>query len=404
MNIRSVTCFVNVDETPDAPILPRAGELARAARELYSQAGIPVQTLRVATQPLNRFIHAPAGLLSFVQGFERSCSTCGLEFRCLGAIEGAAETADLGLLDGLAAAIDSTENVFAAVQVATRTGGINLRSIYKTARVMRTLADTTPKGTGGFRFAALANCQPGVPFFPAAFAGKDEPSFSIATEAADLAVQAFSSARSLQEARQLLVDSIEREAARLQHVATEIENRFQFKFSGIDFSLSPGLEAHQSIGAALEHLTGNAFGNRMTLFATAIITECIKRARFLHAGFCGIFMPVLEDSVIAARSSENTYSIDSLLLYSTVCGTGLDNIPLPGDLSVDALAAILLDLATLAVKLDKPMTARLLPIPNAQVGDSTHFDFQPFTDARVMNSRGTMPWEWADVNGWVGFQ
>ncbi|MCI0474746.1 MAG: DUF711 family protein, partial [Anaerolineales bacterium] len=76
---------------------------------------------------------------------------------------------------------------------------------------------------------------------------------------------------------------------------------------------------------------------------------------------------------------------DGLLLYSTVCGTGLDTIPLPGDTSVDALAAILLDLATLAVKLNKPLTARLMPIPGLRAGDATHFDFEYFANARVMD-------------------
>jgi hypothetical protein len=48
----------------------------------------------------------------------------------------------------------------------------------------------------------------------------------------------------------------------------------------------------------------------------------------------------------------------------------------------------LLDLATLAVRLDKPLTARLLPIPGLQAGEATHFDFEYFANARVIAPRG----------------
>ena len=44
------------------------------------------------------------------------------------------------------------------------------------------------------------------------------------------------------------------------------------------------------------------------------------------------------------------------------CGW-LDTVPLPGDISRAELAAILLDMAALALAADKPLTARLMPVP-----------------------------------------
>ena len=70
--------------------------------------------------------------------------------------------------------------------------------------------------------------------------------------------------------------------------------------------------------------------------------------------------------------------------YSAVCGTGLDTIPLPGETSADELTALLLDLASLAQRLDKPLTARLMPIPGAKAGDPTGFNFPYFANSRVM--------------------
>ena len=42
-------------------------------------------------------------------------------------------------------------------------------------------------------------------------------------------------------------------------------------------------------------------------------------------------LPVLEDDVLAARASEGRFGVRELLLYSSVCGTGLDVVPIPGD-------------------------------------------------------------------------
>jgi uncharacterized protein (UPF0210 family) len=93
----------------------------------------------------------------------------------------------------------------------------------------------------------------------------------------------------------------------------------------------------------------------------------------------------LEDSTLAARTENGVLNITDLLLYSAVCGTGLDTLPLPGDTNSSQIAAILLDLAALALRLDKPLTARLMPIPGKVAGDLTSFDFEYFANSRVLS-------------------
>jgi uncharacterized protein (UPF0210 family) len=99
-------------------------------------------------------------------------------------------------------------------------------------------------------------------------------------------------------------------------------------------------------------------------------------------------LPMLEDATLAARSREGQFTVDDLLLYSAVCGTGLDTVPVPGDVTEEELAGILLDVATLALRLDKPLTARLMPIPGAAAGDITQFDFAYFANGRVLGVKG----------------
>jgi uncharacterized protein (UPF0210 family) len=121
-----------------------------------------------------------------------------------------------------------------------------------------------------------------------------------------------------------------------------------------------------------------------SLAAAAILTEAVDRANFPHTGFSGFMQPVLEDSILAKRAAEGTLTIKDLLLYSTVCGTGLDTVPLPGDVTPEQIAALLLDLSALALRLDKPLTARLMPIPGKKAGDPTNFDFAFFANSKVM--------------------
>jgi uncharacterized protein (UPF0210 family) len=137
-----------------------------------------------------------------------------------------------------------------------------------------------------------------------------------------------------------------------------------------------------------------------SLAAAAILTEAIDRADFPHTGFNGLFQPVLEDSVLAKRAAEGTLTIKDALLYSAVCGTGLDTIPLPGDTTSEQIVPLLLDLCALALRLDKPLTARLMPIPGKKAGDETNFNFAFFAPSRVMkleSDRLTPPFNQEEV-------
>ena len=81
----------------------------------------------------------------------------------------------------------------------------------------------------------------------------------------------------------------------------------------------------------------------------------------------------MEDKLLARRWAEGTFSIDSLLAYSAVCGTGLDTIPLPAEVSEEQLIRIYGDTASLAWKWRKPLSARLQPVKGKKAGDRTEF-------------------------------
>lgn len=390
MRIRSITIGANMSHPLKADAFSILKSFQSRARTLFEGVGLEVQTVRLATQPFPEVVgdRGPASAVSFARSLEALSQAHRIDYCSVGTVMATRPGDNLAYMDVIPTVIRETEMVFVSALVAERASGINLSAIQKAAHIIADVARSTPSGFGNLRFAVLANCRAGSPFFPAAFHRGADTTFSIATEAADLAVNSFAGAQSLDDARQALRASVERTARTIQGVCRALEAEFGFRFGGIDFSLAPYPEVARSIGHAVEQLGVDAFGGNGTLFAVALITGVLREAQFPRCGFSGLMLPVLEDHTLARRSAEELFDLDSLLLYSTVCGTGLDTVPLPGDVREDELAAILLDVATLALVADKPLTARLMPIPGKKAGERTEFDFSYFANARIMDVKG----------------
>jgi uncharacterized protein (UPF0210 family) len=382
MKIRSITYFFNPSWPLDEQKFKSAGKFLVEAKSAFETAGYEVQTMRLATVPFpqlveNRVEETP----KLAEAIESLTASIGVEYAALGP----ALPNIPGSYEIIPEAIAQTENVFFSGVMADSHNGISLEAVRACAKVIIKCALLMPDGFANLRFAALANVLPGAPFFPAAYHQGDRPAFAIATEAADLAVEAFKGAKSINEGRNALVASLETHGGALASVARQLQFRFGAQFGGIDFSLAPFPTDEQSLGEAVERIGVPSVGLHGSLAAASILTEAVDRANFPHTGFSGFMQPVLEDSVLAKRAAEGTLTIKDLSLYSAVCGTGLDTVPLPGDITADQIASLLLDLSALALRLDKPLTARLMPIPGKQAGDPTDFDFAFFANSKVMS-------------------
>ncbi len=378
MKIRSITYFCNPKYPLEEKILQKAGKFLAAAKSAYEAAGYEVQTVRMATVPFPKLlgdehINKLLELTSQIAGIAEQLN---IGYVSLGpALPESPRSYEL-----IPDAIFVSKNVFFGGVMAEKSRGIHLAAIRACAEVIVKCAPIEPNGFANLQFAALANVPAGAPFFPAAYHDKDKPAFAIATESADLAVRAFENVKTLEEGRNNLVSEIEKHGKKLAEVAKSL----RVKFYGIDFSLAPFPDDANSLGNAVEKMGIPKIGLHGSLAAAAILTEAIDRADFPHTGFSGFMQPVLEDSVLARRAEEGTLTIKDALLYSAVCGTGLDTIPLPGDTTAEQLVPLLLDLSALALRLDKPLTARLMPVPGKKAGDETNFDFGFFANSKVM--------------------
>ncbi|HVN55631.1 MAG TPA: DUF711 family protein [Anaerolineaceae bacterium] len=384
MRIRSITYFVNPGWPLQSDCIQNAGRFLAQARDAFSAAGYDVQTVRLATVPFPTLLPAlrESDAVELAQTLEGLAVDQGIDYVSMGpALPEYPHS--YAMVPGMIAA---TRSVFLSASLATLGDGqISLRAVHECARIITRNAQLTPDGFSNLRFTAIANAAEGSPFFPVAYHHGEDPRFAIATESADLAVTAFQDAPSLEEARRRLVNLIEDQADGLVQVAEDLAHRLDVDFGGIDFTLAPFPERERSVGAALELLGVPRTGLAGSLAAAAILADTLDQARFPRAGFCGVMYPVLEDSILAERAAEGYLRVNDLLLYSAVCGTGLDTIPLPGDTTPDEIAALLLDLASLAYRLDKPLTARLMPIPGKAAGETTQFEFGYVVNSKIMN-------------------
>ncbi len=382
MNLRSITVFCAPGWPPDAGVLQQAGAFARAARNAFTAAGYTVQTLRAALPPFPHWLPEKADAPAAAQNLESAARAAGFEYLSLGPALPASPWSYRRIPEIIAA----TENTFLGGVMASPHEGMALAAVRACAKVVHALAPQQENGFANLYFAALANVPPGAPFFPAAYHDGNGTVFALALEAADLAVRAFENAATLAAARASLIDAMQEHAAALSGVAEILTNRFEVRFGGLDYSLAPYPERARSLGAALEALGVPALGEHGSLAAAAFLAEAIDRAHFPRTGFSGLMLPVLEDAVLAERAAQGALGVKDMLLYSAVCGTGLDTLPLPGDTSADQLYAILLDVAALSTRLGKPLTARLMPMPGKSAGEEITFAFPYFANSRVLRA------------------
>ncbi|MHA1336236.1 MAG: DUF711 family protein [Promethearchaeota archaeon] len=275
-------------------------------------------------------------------------------------------------------------NLFTSLPVASNLNGINLSALRSGAEIIKKLSEPNP--LNNLQFCVSANVKPNTPFFPAAYHLSKQPAFSIAIEMADEVARAFRNAPNLIEAKNRLRSKFNEIYSVLKSIFEDIGKKYEIFFSGIDFSPAPSPKLTRSIGYALEKLNITNFGHYGNLLIAALIKQCIPKDDKI-IGFSGFMQPVLEDYIIAKRASEGIIDIDRLMLYSTMCGTGLDCIPLPGDITEREIFYILLDICTISVILNKPLSARLMPFPGKKAGDEISYDFEYFANTKVLNYR-----------------
>jgi uncharacterized protein len=383
--IRALTAGVSMIDFADTKALDAAFKFLSDAKRQFEQAGYTVETIRVALKPLllNATAAARAAALPKLVSLDRLAAAHDAVLS-IGPLFSARDSSDSipGWTVELARA---TKILSFSGTVASASGGVHRDAVMLAAEVIAALAQAGGGGIANFRFAAAACVPPGTPFFPVAY-HEGPSSLSIGLETPNLVREAFTGLKDPTEASDRLRSLLNERLQPVEKLGRIVAEHGKHAYLGIDTSPAPGLDC--SIGAALETLTGEPFGSASTLQACAAVTAAVKSVDVITCGYSGLMLPVLEDPVLAQRVTEGRIKIDDLLLYSTVCGTGLDVIPVPGDSAPADLARVIGDVATLAVRLKKPLSARLFAVPGKKAGERVEFADPMLCASKVMPLEG----------------
>ncbi len=387
--VRAITLGLADSHPLSATIIQRAKSILQQASTRYQEAGYEVQVIRLSTRSIfGDLAHwSLSSLINYTRELQKMLDDVDLGFCSLGTAPAARPDFDLQLLDCMPDLLGPSPSLNSTVLLATSEHGIRTEAALPTARVIQRLAQETDEGFGNFRFAMLACMPPGSPFFPAAY-HVGPSSLSIGFQGAGIVTEALRvhgadgmQTQDLFQVTQWIREALQQQATPALALGQQLTREHEFLFGGID--LSPAPLGDDSIAAAIELCGYGPLGSPGTVAVVAALTAALKSSGLPTCGYCGLMLPVLEDVVLGQRWTEGRVDVHRLLLYSSVCGTGLDAIPLPGDSSLASIAHLLLDVATLAHRWNKPLSARLFPVPGKRAGEYTTFTSPYLTNTLI---------------------
>ena len=378
--VRAVTAFVRLDCAHYQEQIQDTLKFLRQARAAFEKSGYEVMTIRITTQPFPEYTRGMTDeqVLAFFRDYDALAVKEGFDAAIGPALTNDAD--DPHEAELLAKIIANSKTLQGSVFIAGE-DGIHWKSIQAAAGVIKYLEANTPHSQGNFSFTAAALVPSGTPFYPASHFSGEGKQFAVGLQSANVVSEVFAATQSPNEAEARLTNTLGEYAKQIEKTAIEISGASGWKYGGLDLSPAPLLDV--SIGRAIENYLGAPVGSSGTLTAAAIITRALKAIPVMQAGYSGLMLPVLEDTVLAQRWSEGRLSTDALLSYSAVCGTGLDTIPMPGDVTPEQLERILGDVASLSLKWHKPLAARLQPVTGKKPGEMTQFDDPFLVNAKI---------------------
>ena len=238
-------------------------------------------------------------------------------------------------------------------------------------------------GKDNFRLGISVNVQPDGPFFPFTYSS-GEMGFSIALELTQEIneVCAQSQSADLTALREEILARLIPQIESIHVLAARLADKTGLVFHGFDFSLAPVIDENGSIITVLNHLGIFDFGRTGTLFATGYLTNILKHlaSRFPSVGFSGVMYSLLEDLELCAINNQRGVTLEQLISLSTMCGCGVDMVPVYGQVKNEELLSVFLDVAGISCRLHKPLGVRILPIPKCRRGRAGFTSFHNDSD------------------------
>lgn len=406
LNVRAVTLGISllscVDRDFEAmrrkvyrKIVETAGRLAEEAESAEKKHGIPIVNKRLSVTPSALMLEpivdgldkneAVKRATMFAETLDDAAESVNIDFiGGFGALVQKGWTkGESVLIDSIPAALSGTERVCSCVNIATTRAGINADAAQKMGHVIKQTAELTSEkhGIGCAKLVTFANAPEDNPFMAGAFhgVGETETTINVGISGPGVVRAVVEKAEGLDFRG--LTDLIKRASFKVARVGEligrEMASRLGAKFGSVDLSLAPTPQEGDSIAGIIEAMGIEYCGAPGSTAALALLTDAVKKGGAMAAssvgGLSGAFIPVSEDSGMRDAVSAGALTIEKLEAMTSVCSVGLDMIAIPGDTKPETISGIILDEMAIGVINNKPAGVRLIPVPNARVGDTVKF-------------------------------
>lgn len=269
--------------------------------------------------------------------------------------------------------------------LAVQNGKVNYDVLNESLKLIKKTSNISINGKDNFRLGLSVNVKENCPFFP--FSVSDGKfGFSIAlelTQEINMIIQ-NNSKLNLNELRANIINTLSPQIKKIEELANEEALKYNIEFKGFDFSLAPIIDDNNngSIITILNYLGVNDFSKSGTLFATAYLTNILKyfASEFKSVGFSGVMYSLLEDTNLCKINNETGVDIEDLIKLSTMCGCGIDMIPISCDENDNNIKSTFMDVIAISTRLNKPLGIRILPIPRAKKGVLHYTNFNEDAD------------------------
>ena len=395
--VRAITAFTVLphDTAQWHGILAEAKAQCDTLAAACQAQGYTVQSVRIVSNPFGEYLdtgslHAAAQGLAEIRRILNELNQNGLRIRF--AVGEARTDAEIALLPGLIAEYGDLCNACVNVPI-DENGFLDNDLIRKSVAVVQEIARITPRGEGNFNFTVNFNCASYIPYFPAGYhRGERGNAIVFGLETPDLLAAALRGlekqpaphAAQMQAAFTAMKNALQYHIDRVQSIIAATPLAKGWTYIGMDTSAAPSKNCTSM--AELYRLLGVPyFGASGTVETSALLTRVFKAQENVQLqGFSGLMLAVTEDEGLAAATRAAQFDIRALLTYSSVCGIGLDTVPIPGDTDAEKIAAIMRDTGTMAFRLNKPLTVRLFPVPGLGAGDITPFESDDLCNCAVL--------------------
>ena len=396
--VRAITAFtvLPADAASWESILSEAKSQCDRLAASLARGGYQVQSIRIVSNPFGEYLDtsdiaaSKADLERIRNILTRINQNSSLRIRF--AIGEACTAAEIALLPELIKDYGDLCNACVNVHADANCLPDN-ETILRCVEAVGTIGRITPRGEGNFNFTVNFNCSPLIPYFPAGYhRGEQGNCLVVGLETPDLLAAALRRLNNLPEehtayfqtAFNAMREALQHHVDAVQQYITETPLSAGWQYAGMDTSAAPSKNC-TSMVELYRLLRVPHFGASGSIEASALLTRVFKTLDNVCAvGFSGLMLAVTEDSGLAAASRVPTFDLRALLTYSSVCGIGLDTVPVPGDTPAAKINAVMADTAALAFRLNKPLTVRLFPVPGLKAGNSTRFESDDLCNCAVL--------------------